>query len=327
MSIYDNAYESNYEELKTYYPVWYRDVLEMDAIWRILGEELDGVQGGILTFIANSFIYKADAPTIQKLEKFLYISPDASRSLEERRKLVGSYFMGNGHIGEPEIKALTKMFCDGTCEVVLIGGTVSIHINLDIKSASILDDYYSTLRRKIPAHLGIFTDVEIEFRHGLFVASNALESNTTTIQPRPVSKREVEEQNHIGSYAAVMEHITIQPHPQPGLSFADGLHTGSAVSIGEAITVQPRPPHTRTAGDTIRTGTGAIENTTITIQTAPAIGRSAPATPFHIGGGTTENSFYVMCPIPASKRSSAAVPLHSGCGAVENTHYIIKSRR
>lgn len=34
MPLYDNAFPSNYDEIKTYYPVWYFDVLEMDAVWR-----------------------------------------------------------------------------------------------------------------------------------------------------------------------------------------------------------------------------------------------------------------------------------------------------
>jgi len=29
MRLYDNAYPSTYEEIKTWYPAWYRDVLEM----------------------------------------------------------------------------------------------------------------------------------------------------------------------------------------------------------------------------------------------------------------------------------------------------------
>ena len=35
MRLYDNAYPSTYEEIKTWYPAWYRDVLEMDALWQI----------------------------------------------------------------------------------------------------------------------------------------------------------------------------------------------------------------------------------------------------------------------------------------------------
>lgn len=33
-TLYPNGFPSAYEELKTFYPVFYRDVFEMDAIWR-----------------------------------------------------------------------------------------------------------------------------------------------------------------------------------------------------------------------------------------------------------------------------------------------------
>ena len=32
-TLYPNGFPSAYEELKTFYPVFYRDVFEMDAIW------------------------------------------------------------------------------------------------------------------------------------------------------------------------------------------------------------------------------------------------------------------------------------------------------
>ena len=45
-TLYPNGFPSAYEELKTFYPVFYRDVFEMDAIWRAAGGGLDEIEDG-----------------------------------------------------------------------------------------------------------------------------------------------------------------------------------------------------------------------------------------------------------------------------------------
>lgn len=46
-TLYPNGFPSAYEELKTFYPVFYRDVFEMDAIWRAAGGGLDEIEDGV----------------------------------------------------------------------------------------------------------------------------------------------------------------------------------------------------------------------------------------------------------------------------------------
>lgn len=92
MRLYDNAPSSAYEELKTFYPVWYREVLEMDAIWHALGMHLDGLRDGVIKAVDNCFINTANEDTIAQLENFLYITYEGKRTIEERRALVASFF-------------------------------------------------------------------------------------------------------------------------------------------------------------------------------------------------------------------------------------------
>ena len=106
MRLYDNAPSSAYEELKTFYPVWYREVLEMDAIWHALGMHLDGLRDGVIKAVDNCFINTANEDTIAQLENFLYITYEGKRTIEERRALVASFFIGNGHIGNRKSKNL-----------------------------------------------------------------------------------------------------------------------------------------------------------------------------------------------------------------------------
>ena len=156
-TLYPNGFPSAYEELKTFYPVFYRDVFEMDAIWRAAGGGLDEIEDGVDAVVNNNFVSLMDTDALAQMETFLGIPPNQKRTLEARRKLVASYFIGGNHIGAREIKDITRAFTEGTCEVSFVGGTVYIHVKSDIKDTPPEDDYYYILRKKIPAHLGVYT--------------------------------------------------------------------------------------------------------------------------------------------------------------------------
>lgn len=160
MRLYDNAPRSGYEELKTFYPVWYRDVQEMDALWRVFGNRLDDIQLGLKQAINNCYISTADEETIKRFEEFFYITYDGPRTLEERRALVASFFIGNGHIGEQEIKELMSAFTSGDIAVALVGGTVEISVTRELSDRFNLSDSTFVILKRIPAHLNLsFKDV------------------------------------------------------------------------------------------------------------------------------------------------------------------------
>jgi len=165
MRLYDNSYPSGYDELKTYYPVWYREVLEMDALWRVMGQQLDSIQSGITQAVDNCFISTADAETLRKLEEFLYISYEGSRTLEERRALISSFFIGTGHIGEQELKDITALFTNAPISVELIGGTVEISVTRELSDRFNLIDCLFMILKRIPAHLKVvFNDILLPIR-------------------------------------------------------------------------------------------------------------------------------------------------------------------
>ena len=106
MKFYDKYYTSNYEELITYYPRFYRDVFEMVEILKAHGRIADGMEDNIEQAYLNGFIDYADEATIAKLERFLEIGLNRNRTLEERRRLVKSYFVGFGKISATLIKQM-----------------------------------------------------------------------------------------------------------------------------------------------------------------------------------------------------------------------------
>ena len=171
MPLYENGLDSNYEEIKGYYPQWYPDILEMNAVWQALGGQLDGVQGGIESVVNNNYIYLADEATIKQYEVFLGIPYNAERPLEERRKLAASFFVGSGHFGAPEIKAVVATFTPSPCTVTFIDSRVGVTVTRDIEDTFLLTDCYFILLKKIPAHLGLGITVVSPFNSGLYLGT------------------------------------------------------------------------------------------------------------------------------------------------------------
>lgn len=162
MGLYDNAWPTTYEEIKRFYPVWYRDVLEMDAIWRVQGRELDGVRATVEGLVNNGYILTADLPTITSLEDFLRLVPEPGQSLDERRRTVVAYVRGLEHIGAPEIRSIVSAFTAGTVEVSFHAGIIGIKTSCQESEILSLAGYLKVLYARIPTHLRLALTVEIK---------------------------------------------------------------------------------------------------------------------------------------------------------------------
>lgn len=296
-TLYPNGFPSAYEELKTFYPVFYRDVFEMDAIWRTCGGGLDQIEEDVDRVAGSSYVALMDEAALGQMEVFLGIPTDASRTLEERRKMVSSYFLGTGHFGANEIKEITKAFTNGECEVSFRDGEVYIHIKADISDTPPADDYYYILRKKIPAHLGVNTEIEIEFTENLYAGSNALQNDRYSVNPEKLKKQSAAGRVYAGTATMQSDRYTIQLSPQSGLSFETGIFSAMAIMASARTAIQPRGPEPLNARTSLYTGAGAIENTRHHIDLAPGI-----------------------------SRLEATAAARTGCGIVENTHYIVQSQ-
>lgn len=296
-TLYPNGFPSAYEELKTFYPVFYRDVFEMDAIWRTCGGGLDQIEEDVDRVAGSSYVALMDETALAQMEVFLGIPADTSRTLEERRKMVSSYFLGTGHFGANEIKEITRAFTEGECEVSFRDGEVYIHIKADISDTPPADDYYYILRKKIPAHLGVNTEIEIEFTENLYVGSNALQNDRYSVNPEKLKNLSAAGQIYAGAAAMQSDHYTIQLRPQPGLSFGTGIFSAMAITASARTAIQPTGPEPLSAETGLYTGAGAIEN-----------------------------SRYHIDLTPGNARLEAAATARTGCGIVQNTHYIVQSQ-
>ena len=78
---YELGYPSRFEELRAYYPRFYWNVVEMMAVLKAGGAVLDDFTDRIEVVYGNCFIETADEQTVARLEAFLGISLNKSRTL------------------------------------------------------------------------------------------------------------------------------------------------------------------------------------------------------------------------------------------------------
>lgn len=193
MKFYNRYYQSNYEELITYYPRYYRDVFEMVAILSAVGRVTDILERQIEQAYLNNFIMQADADTIKIWEQILKITNTAGLSLYQRKCAIIGRLCSGKHIGEPEIRLIISNYTDKAVMVDFARGVITIIIEGEIFGEDILLD---TLLRCIPAHLALAMSISIrrEFRQQLMIgiggAAGAFLESQHLGEDRAVARRD-----------------------------------------------------------------------------------------------------------------------------------------
>lgn len=159
MKFYEKYFGCNYEELITYYPRFYREVFEMVEILKAHGKIADELEDNIEQTFLNCFIDYADETTIAKLERFLEIGLNKSRTLEERRRLVKSFFVGFGKVSASMLAGMIQSYtgasvksrfepCDDEKNNMLC-----IDFQRGNEPTLYMSDINLLLSKKIPAHI------------------------------------------------------------------------------------------------------------------------------------------------------------------------------
>lgn len=177
MKFYNKVFPSSYHELITYYPRFYRDVLEMDAILRAEGWLIDGIEAGIERVFYNCFIKTADEETISKLEQFIGIEVTEGSTLEDRRNAVMSYFVGFGKVSATSIKELLSVYTSDPIDIIFEpadeakNNRLDISINRNTPEGFSVLDVMKTLARRLPAHIWYQVDVKHTINSNLYLGS------------------------------------------------------------------------------------------------------------------------------------------------------------
>lgn len=159
MTMFNPYWKCNYDELITFYPRYYREVLEMDAILHAEGKLADGIQNGIDLMLLNNFIDTADSDTITKLESFLGLSLMKQRTLDERKRLVKSFFAGQGKVSASRISEMIRAYtgADTECEFYPFDEEMNNRLDIQFERGSeaviYTSDIYTLLAKMLPAHI------------------------------------------------------------------------------------------------------------------------------------------------------------------------------
>lgn len=159
MKFYDKYYKNCYEELRTYYPLFYENVYEMQEILKSFGKLSDDLENTIEQTFLNNFVMTSDDKTLKIWEDILHISYSEKLSLEQRRRVVIGYINGEKHIGEQEIRNLISAYTSNLKSIDFKNGIIKIDINGEIFDE---ENLFKTLLKIIPAHLK--TDITVQIK-------------------------------------------------------------------------------------------------------------------------------------------------------------------
>lgn len=167
--LFDDQYESTYDELNTYYPKYYTGVKEMQEVLKTEGDLIDGVKVSIEQVLGDGFIDTADEATIAKLEKFLHIHMRGARTLDERRRLVKSYFVGAGKVSAQLVSDIIGTYTGAAskCKFEPFDNSGNNMLYIDSErgpeTTFYASDIIELIGAKLPAHIAFQFNVEYRF--------------------------------------------------------------------------------------------------------------------------------------------------------------------
>ena len=165
--LFNYPWDSNYDEMITFYPKFYYEVKEMIAVLKAEGKALDDFMENTEQVFNDCFIDLMDEQTVSNLEDFLNIHLYKQRTLEERKRLLKAFFAGHGPLSADLIKQTVSAYTGTEVEVYFLpiertpgspvyeAGDNQLYINYLRGEEEIfyLNDVDTLLSRLIPAHL------------------------------------------------------------------------------------------------------------------------------------------------------------------------------
>jgi len=164
----NNYYDTTYEEIVNYVPDYYTEVKEMQAVYKAEGDLLNDIKDGIEKVFGDCFIDSADEATVAKLEQFLNIHMHEERSLEDRRRLVKSYFVGAGKMSASLLSDIIGTYTGAKSQCRFepcdIEGNNALYIDTErgAETNFYASDIMELIRAKLPAHIPFEFDVVYE---------------------------------------------------------------------------------------------------------------------------------------------------------------------
>ncbi len=155
MLVFNNQQRSGYEEIVSYSPRYYRNIKEMDAVFRLAGWLIDLMAQDMENMVAFQFLKYMDDETLTRYEAFLGMAADRSKTLEERKDYVSAVLIGSGKVSADKISGLVNQFSGCICEdIVLVEDVLHIRIvAYEDRNLILRDEIFDLIRQKVPSHI------------------------------------------------------------------------------------------------------------------------------------------------------------------------------
>lgn len=184
---YKKFYRNCYEELLSHYPRYYREVAEMCAILKAQGSIADKLEENVEQVFANAFIDTADSATVARLERFIDLRLQKTGTLEERRRIVKSFFVGSGKTSGSMLKSMISAYTNAEVSVKFVpdkSGNNKLYIEFERGSEKdvYLDDIQKLVSMKIPAHIAFTLNMTYDTRFTCIHAAVIQEGTKSTYE-------------------------------------------------------------------------------------------------------------------------------------------------
>ena len=153
MEVFNNRQRGGYEEISSYGPKFYRQVKEMDAIYRFAGWTADCMADSLEALISTQFVMNMPAGQLAFYER-LFAIPVEGMALDARRRQVFADMFGNGKVSGSSIAAFAEILCgEGAEATVSMGSALEVRILSEKAGDAAHQQLMAYLGRTLPAHL------------------------------------------------------------------------------------------------------------------------------------------------------------------------------
>lgn len=164
--IFYNRKQTGYEELTSYLPLYWKNILEMDANNRFAGYTLDRLAGDMEQLMLDQFIETCSKKMLVRFEHFLKIYDTAGQSIDERKAYAKAKWIGSAKMSGTRIQAIIKAYCGCECTVALTDKELVISMVFDGNPLEYMPNVRKLLSNStIPIHIYILYegDAKIDF--------------------------------------------------------------------------------------------------------------------------------------------------------------------
>lgn len=143
------------EKIKTYFPYYYYDVIEINSIINAECPEFENIDTSTDKIITEIYIDTAEDEGLSRLETIFNIEIPTGATIPEIRSVIKSILRGQNKLNSTTIKNVSLAYSNGEVDVSFTNGNIVITFISILGIPSNIDELKNYLSERKPAHIGI----------------------------------------------------------------------------------------------------------------------------------------------------------------------------